>query len=75
MTRQRLAQLARNMNGQCAYCDNPLHPGSKSTCYYHLTRIRARRRKTLGLKPGYITGRGRPAITRCPVVTDLKQAA
>lgn len=77
MTRQRMAQLARNLIGQCAYCDSPLHPGSVSTCYYHLTKIRARRRKKLGLNPGYVSGKGRPAITRLPMPdeTRFSQAA
>lgn len=66
MTRQRLHQLARNAKGLCAYCTSPLHPGSRSVCYYHLVKIRNRLRKANGCKPGHRTGLGRPAITRLP---------
>lgn len=67
MTRQRLHQIARNAAGLCMYCTNPLTPGSKSMCYYHLTKNRTYYRKKLGLSPGWRTGMGRPAITRTPI--------
>lgn len=76
MTRQRLHQIARISAGLCSYCTNPLTPGSKAYCFYHLTKIRARQRKKLGLKPGYMSGKGRPAITRMPLPeSDFKKAA
>jgi hypothetical protein len=76
MTRQRLLQLARNLKGLCAYCTNPLHPGSKSACYHHLVKQRTRMRKHQKSKPGYVSGRGRPAFTRLPQPqSDLDKAA
>lgn len=66
MTRQRIAQLANNAKGLCAYCKNALHPGSKALCWHHLTKLRIRQRKAGGHDPHYKSGRGRPAITRTP---------
>lgn len=75
MTRQRLHHIARNAQGLCMYCLNALHPGSKTMCFYHLTKVRSYYRKKLGLKPGYISGKGRPAITRLPIPSDFDKAA
>jgi len=76
MTRQREAQLRNNAQGLCAYCKTPIHPGSKTVCWHHLLKNRAKQRKKYGHLPHYKTGRGRPAITRIPSPeSDLSQAA
>ena len=38
-------------------------------------RARAYYRKKRGYSPGYISGKGRPAITRLPVPSHLSKAA
>lgn len=76
MTRQRQAQIRNNAQGLCAYCKNPLHPGSKAMCWHHLLKNRAMQRKIHGHGPGHKSGKGRPAITRIPQPkSDLAQAA
>lgn len=76
MTRQRIKQLANQQAGLCGYCSRPLHPGSNAFCWHHLIQRRAKRRKALGLRPGYVSGIGRPAITRLPMPeTQFTQAA
>lgn len=68
---------SRVAKGQCGYCYRPLQPGSKSRCAWHLMKQRSLVRRKAGYKPGYVTGKGRPAITRLPLPdqTQFTQAA
>jgi len=54
-------------NGLCRLCSNPIHIGSKSYCYTHVLKNRARTRGRQGNKPKRKGKPGRPMIPRKPV--------
>lgn len=68
MSRQSEWQAKKLAMGLCVQCGTrSIHPDSKRKCYTCLVRIRSAFRKRNGFKPRYVSGRGRPAITRLPL--------